>query len=174
MPANTPSLSTVGTVPAIAYAGQDLAPTMPVDSYQNESATAIEPGAPVARGTVLTPSQPMNETCKPVAADTDEIIGVTVRYPVKAATSNAVSYAQYDTVPVKKAGRVAVYAAEDVRKGDEVIVLTATPGTFASSKGGVAGTGRVAMKGWKWATTTSSGTIGIIEGFDTHTGRTTT
>lgn len=169
-------LTTVGTRPAIALAGTDMAPHVgPTDSYLNESATAIEYGAPVARGSATTQAGDMFEYCKPVAADADEIIGVTVRDPSDvSAASNSSNYPRYAAVPVKKAGRVAVRAAEAVRAGDEVLVLTATPGTFASSKGGVAGSGRVAMKGWKWVTTTAAAAIGIIEGFDTHTGRTTT
>jgi hypothetical protein len=127
----------------------------------------------VARGTT-TQAGDFTQYCKPVAADTDEIIGVTVRRALVSTDGTTAAYARYDSVPVKKSGKVAVLAAEAVRAGDEVVVLTATPGTFASSKGGVVGTGRVAMKGWKWATTTGAAAIGIIEGFDTHTGRTTT
>lgn len=166
-------MTTVGTTPAIALPGTDLDPTSPTSTYVNESATAIEPGAPVALGTT-TQAGKYDKYCKPVAADTDNILGPTVRRALVSTDGTTAAYAQYNTVPVKLAGRVAVLAAEDVRAGDEVIVLTATPGTFASSKGGVAGTGRVAMKGWKWETTTSAGAVGIIVGFDTHTGRTTT
>jgi hypothetical protein len=166
-------MTTVGTTPGIGLAGTDMDPLSPTDTYMNESATAIEPGAPVALGTT-TQAGGFAQYCKPVAADTDNIIGVTVRRALVSTNGTTVAYAQYDSVPVKKAGKVAVLAAEAVRAGDEVVVLTATPGTFASSKGGVVGTGRVAMKGWKWVTTTGAAAIGIIEGFDTHTGRTTT
>ncbi len=166
-------MTTVGTTPAIGLAGTDMDPLAPCDGYINESATAIEPGAPVARGTT-TQGGKFTEFCKPVAADTDEILGPTILRALVSTNGTTANYARYDTVPVKKAGKVAVLAAENVRAGDEVIVLTATPGTFASSAGGVVGTGRVAMKGWKWMTTTASGAIGIIEGFDTHVGRTTT
>lgn len=171
--ANTPSLAAVGTVPAIAYAGQDLSPYSQSDSYQNESTTAIEPGAPVARGTVMTPTQPMNETCKPFGADTDEFLGFSLRYPIKAASSNAVSFAQYDTVPVKRLGRCAVTVAENVTKGDNVMILTASPGTLGSSRNGVATTGRILAVNWEYATTTSANGVAIVE-FTGHPGKVTT
>lgn len=146
-----------------------------VDTCINESATAIDFGVAVARGTGV--SSPPG-ACKPVSADSDEIIGVSCRSTTQVANSSGVqNYPQYSGVPVCKSGSRWVTAAEDVREGDEVLVLTgaaATAPNLASSKGGVIGTGRVALKGWRWATTTSANAIGKIEGTDTHTGRQTT
>jgi hypothetical protein len=177
-----PSNATVNVKPAFGYAGQDMTPDLPTNTYMNESATSLDAGMPVVRGTASTTTPGGVETCKPMAADTDDILGVTTRYPMKDAdfTTDTVKYDRYDAVPVKPEGRVAVYAAEDVRGGDEVIVVTAGAGdpttAFASSKGGVAGAGRVAMTGWKWcgSGTITAGTLAEIEGHAITRGRTTT
>lgn len=176
-----PSLATVGTRPAFAYAGQDMTPERPTNTYMNESATAIDAAIPVVRGSASTTTVGGVETCKPMAADTDDILGVTLRIPMKDADSNqAPKYERYEAVPVKVEGRVAVIAAEDVRGGDEVLVVTAGAAVnttaFASSKGGAAGSGRVAMTGWKWcgSGTITAGTLAEIEGHAITRGRTTT
>jgi len=178
-PANT---SPLGTKPAFAYPGQDMTPRRPTNTYINESATSIDAAIPVVRGTASTTTPGGVETCKPMAADTDDILGVSLRIPTKDAdfTTDTVKYDRYDAVPVKVEGRVAVIAAEDVRGGDEVIVVTAGAAVqttaFASSKGGVAGAGRVAMTGWKWcgSGTITAGTLAEIEGHAITRGRTTT
>jgi hypothetical protein len=178
---SNPSNATVGTKPAFAYAGQDQSPDLPINSYQNESATALDAGIPVVRGSVIAYTAGGAEMCKPMAADTDDILGVTLRIVAKDADSTqAPKYERYDAVPVRAEGRVAVLAAEDVRGGDEVLVVTAGAGAaataFASSKGGVAGSGRVAMTGWKWCGngTITAGTLAEIEGHAITRGRTTT
>lgn len=177
-----PSNATVNVKPAFAYAGQDMTPDRPTNTYMNESATAIDAGVPVVRGSASTTTPGGVETCKPMAADTDDILGVSLRIPMKDAdfTTDTVTLARYEPVPTKVEGRVAVYAAEDVRGGDEVIVVTAGAGVqttaFASSKGGVAGSGRVAMTGWKWcgSGTITAGTLAEIEGHAITRGRITT
>lgn len=178
---SNPSNATVGTKPAFAYAGQDMSPDEPINSYLNESATALDAGIPVVRGSATTYTAGGVETCKPMAADTDDIVGVTLRIPSKDADSTqAPKYDRYDAVPVRAEGRVAVFAAEDVRGGDEVLVVTAGAAVqttaFASSKGGAAGSGRVALTGWKWCGmgTITAGTLAEIEGHAITRGRTTT
>lgn len=178
---SNPSNATVGVKPAFAYAGQDMTPDRPTNSYQNESATALDAGIVCVRGTATAYTPGGAETCKPMAADTDDILGVILRIPMKdASSSGTVTLGQWDAVPVKKEGRVAVFAAEDVRGGDQVLVVTAGAGVpttcFASSKGGIAGSGRVAFTGWKWCGqgTITAGTLAEIEGFGTTVGKTTT
>lgn len=170
--------TTVGTKQALALAGTDMSPFTTTDSYQNESATAIDFGVPVARGTATASIGGPAEVCKPFGADTDEAIGVSLRDATDNAVTNAVTYGQWKAVPVKKSGRVAVYAAEAVRKGDQVLILTAgasVPTTaFGSSKNGVAGAGRIAFSAWKWCFDTAAGAIGFIEQSDAHIGRATT
>lgn len=169
--------TTVGTRPGLALAGTDQSPFEPVGSYQNESATAIEIGVPVARGTTASATGP-TEYCKPFAADTDEAIGVTVRDFTINASANAITYVQNAAVPVKKRGRISVFAAEQARKGDQVLILTAganVPTTaFGCSRNGVATAGRVAFGAWKWCYDTAPGAIGDIEQDDAHIGRATT
>ena len=77
------------------------------------------------------------------------------------------------SVGVMRSGSLCVLATEAVRGGDQVIVITATPGTLGSSKGGVIGTGRVGAAGWIWKQDTAAGALGIIEKVN-YTGRTTT
>jgi hypothetical protein len=177
---SNPSLASVGTRPVQAYAGQDMDPFQPVSSYQNESATAIEAGVPAARGTASTATG-LNEFCKPVGADTDEILGPTLRRQLKDADSTQdPQYARYESVPVKRAGRVAVIAGEAVRGGDEVLILVASANDptacWVSSKGGVITTGRIAMTGWKFCGTgaIAAGVVCEIEGYGASRGRITT
>lgn len=177
-----PSLATVNVKPAFAYAGQDMTPDRPTNSYQNESATPLDAGIPVVRGTVTAYTPGGVETCKPMAADTDDILGVILRIPSTDADfiTDAVLIKQWQTAPVKVEGRVAVFAAENVRGGDQVLVLTAGAGAqgtaFGSSNNGVAGAGRVAMTGWKWCGSgvIPSGTLAEIEGHAITAGRVTT
>ena len=156
----TPTLATAGGRNlAVGYAGQiaDLEPAQ-VSSYINNSATAIDFGVLVVRDTTV------DGTCKPMAADTDQQLGISVRNAVgiNASSANVVNYAQYASVPVMNDGVVFVTAAEAVRAGDAVLALTAGPGTFASSKGGVAGSGRVAVTGAIWLDTVAASGIGRI------------
>lgn len=177
---NLPSLSSVGTRPALGYAGDDRTPGTPTVSYQNENATAIDAALPVARGTVTAPTNGV-EMCKPWASDADDFLGISLRTVNKDATQavQSVTYAQWDAVPIKKEGRTLVYLAEDVRGGDQVLVVTAGAAVqttaFASSKGGVAGSGRVAIP-WKYCGngTLTSGSLVEIESYSASTGRTTT
>jgi hypothetical protein len=173
-----PSMATVGTQPAKAYAGQDMSPAEPTNSFMNESATAIDAGVPVARGTSAATN--LGETCKPVGADADEILGPSLHYPTGDATSNSIKYERYTAVPVKASGRVAVIAGETVGGGDEVLIVVASATDpalcWGSSRGGVIGSGRIAMTGWKYCGngTYAAGTVVEIEGRGTSRGKITT
>jgi hypothetical protein len=181
----TPTLANATTGgPALGYPG-DLADASPhtIDTVQNESATAIDFCVPVCPGTLA-------GSAKPVANDTDAALcmGISMRDPtmVNASTSGVVNYAQYRELGLMKVGRIYAIAAEDVRDGDQVLIITAASAAqaqataFASSKGGVAGSGRVALKGAIWraqagaSATITAGTVGIIEIINQNLGRTTT
>lgn len=101
---------------------------------------------------------------KNVSADTDHIIGFTIRYAMRPydPTTGTVSFAVNETVPVAKTGRMYVTAVETAAEGDAVISITGT-GTIGSTTGGDAGAGRVAIVGAKWAEPVTAGNIGIIE-----------
>lgn len=181
--ATTPSLANVpATSQALGYPGDqaDATPAV-IDTVQNESATAIDFGVPVVRGAA-------GGQVKPMTADTDDVVGISMRDPTMMSvdpTTNVANYARYRELGVMKVGRIIAIAAEDVRDGDQVLILTAGAAAqatcFASSKGGVAGLGRVAFKGAKWRArpngtgpTIAAGTVGIIELIDQNLGRTTT
>lgn len=178
---SNPSLASVGTKPAAGYAGNDLTPDLPTHSFQNESATDIDAGIPVVRGTATSSTNGI-ETCMPMAADADEVIGVSLRGALKdvAQSSQSAKYSRYETVPVKIEGRVQILIAEDVRGGDEVVIITAgaqaAATAWGSSKGGAVTTGRVAFTGWKYCGngTYTAGSLVEIEGHSASRGRTTT
>ena len=114
-------------------------------------------------------------------ADTDHICGVSVRNVVRAVgASGVLNIPQYESIAVLKDGVIFVKAAEDVRKDDQVLIITAggtgntTVGSFGGSKGGVAGSGRVDYPNALWLEDTSSGAIGRIRVKFTGTRRTTT
>jgi hypothetical protein len=126
------------------------------DSKINESATAIQFGRAVARGAE-------DNTAKVPAADSDQIIGIAARQLVGVADQNGVTaYAQGVAVPVLKLGFVFATAAEATTRGDGVISITAGGGTLGSVTGGAAGTGRVAIPGATWETSTAAGEIGVV------------
>lgn len=101
---------------------------------------------------------------KNVAADTDRVIGFTIRYNLRPynPVTGTVSFDVNETVPVAKTGRMYVVATEDAVEGDDVICLTAS-NTLGSTTGGAAGAGRVAIAGAKWAEPVTAGNLGIIE-----------
>lgn len=126
------------------------------ESMTNESATPIEFGRAVARGAA-------DDTCKPVGADTDAIIGISIRYAIRPANlSGLVLYSQYDTVPVAKEAFIWAIATEAVTRGDAVLSLTAGGGTLTGTTGGAVGAGRIAVPNAKWATTVAAGALGKI------------
>lgn len=122
----------------------------------NDQALAIDFGVAVARSAA-------DDTCKAPTADADKIIGISVRHAVRPAdSSNNVTYAQRDAVPVLKNGNIYVLAYENSTRGDGVISVTAQNGKLGSTTGGAAGAGRVAVPGAVWETTTTAGQIGIV------------
>lgn len=131
-----------------------------IDSRENANAATIDYGVFVARNT---PGK-----LAAVAADGDKIIGISVRYPIKAApgygqaNANVCNYAQNDEVPYMRYGRVYVVAAENVTEGDQALSITAGAGTVGGVTSGAAGAGRVAVAGVTWETTTAAGQLGIV------------
>lgn len=154
-----PTLTTYGgTELDLGYEGQlthELGFT-DIDHKINESATIIDFGRAVARGAT-------DNSCKPMGADADKLIGISVRSVMTTYTSaGEVNYPRYASVPVLKTGYIFAKAAENVTQGDAVLALTAGGGTLGGTTGGAAGTGRVALTGAVWETTTASGSIGKI------------
>lgn len=151
-------LSTYGSeVLPVGYAGAvvDGNPTTIV-SRINAGATAIDFGVAVARNSAS------DDSCAAIAADTDKIAGISVRLATKVSSGGVVNYGQYDSVPVMKTGFIRAVAYENVVRGDGVISVTAQAGKLSGTTAGAAGTGRVAVPGAVWETTTSAGSIGII------------
>jgi hypothetical protein len=169
-----PTLTTVGgSLLNAGYAGQIAdGEEAQVSSFTNTGSTAIDFGIAVVRDTA-------DGSCKVIAADTDQILGITVRNPLFPATAdgnNTVKYNQYSSVPVMRDGVIFVTAAENVRRGDQALILTASGGTIGGSEGGAAGSGRVAFPGMNavWLDTTASGSVGRVQIKTTGTARTTT
>lgn len=121
----------------------------------NQGSTVIDFGAAVA-------TSGNGVGCHAVSADTDAIIGFSIRYPQRPYNADGtVSFAVNETVPVAKSGRMYVTAVEDALEGDQVISITA--GGLGSLSEAAAGVGRVAITGAKWAEPVTAGSIGIIE-----------
>lgn len=155
-----PDLTTYGgDLHDLGYAGQITHEVhmADMDSKINESATAIDFGIAVARGTTS------DNTCKVIAADADLPIGLTVRLPNRPAdASGNVNYAQRDSVPILKNGWMFAVPFENVGRGAQVLSITAQGGKLGSTTGGAAGAGRVAVPGAYWETTTTAGQVGKV------------
>lgn len=123
-------------------------------SRTNESATAIDFGGVVARGSA-------DNGCKPVSAASDSILGFAVRHPVMASSAvpgatPVISYERYKSLPVLEIGRIWVTAGANVTAGKKVMVKlsdgsladeTVVPGTASSAakSGGNTGGGTLTM-----------------------------
>ena len=124
-----------------------------VDSLVSSDATAVQFGALVGR-------DPSNPKCLRNAHDTDEFLGPAVRdaSPSPANSDGTVSYAQYHSVPFVRLGYLNVFPVEAVSAGDGVVAIfdgsTHVFTGFGSTNGGVNGTTRRFLRGWKWETTT--------------------
>ncbi len=179
----TPVLSTAGTdLLAAGYAGLIAdSEEAQVDSFTNTGSTAIDFGVAVVRDTTV------DRGCKNIAADTDQVLGVSVRNPLFPASTdgvNTVKYAQYASVPVLRDGVIFVINGDSVttRRGDQALILTAggagnaSVGAIGGSAGGVAGSGRVAFPGMNavWEDAVASAAVGRIRVKTTGTVRTTT
>lgn len=153
-----PDLSSYGgRLRDLGYAGQivDQNPSV-VETKTNDQAAAIDFGVAVARSAA-------DNTCKAPAADADKIIGISVRHAIRPAdSSNNVTYAQKDAVPILREGYIYAVAYENVVRGDGVISVTAQSGKLSGTTAGAAGAGRVAVLNALWETTTTAGNIGIV------------
>lgn len=161
-----PDLSTYGGFQAaIGFAGQ-IANMNPIatENLTNESATAIDFGIAVARGTSVANAQLL--TCKPVAVEGDVIIGISLRHlayggalrtPI--GVNGVVGYPQYDSVPVCREGDIFCIPFENVVVDSQVVSLTAQLGRLG---GGTPGTGRKPIFNGVWLTTTLAGAVGIV------------
>lgn len=131
-----PDLSTYGgRLRDLGYAGQ-IVDTNPatIESKTNDQATAIDFGVAVARSAA-------NDTCKAPSAVSDKIIGISVRHAIRPAdSSNNVTYAQRDSVPILRDGYAYATAAENVTRGDTAVALTASSGTLGSVANTAVGT----------------------------------
>lgn len=152
-----------GLTQAVGFPGQ-LAEAGPhtIRSFINESATAIDFGRAVCRGTATAAGA--TDLCKPVGVDGDIIIGISIRDAalLTANSSGEVTYAQRMAVPVMESGVVFVTAAEAVAEGTGALSLTAGVGTIGGVSNGAAGAGRVVIPGAIWLDTTASGAIGRV------------
>lgn len=140
-----------------------------VSTRVNQNATAIDFGVAVAIDV-----SSVDQGCKPWDSDSAKFAGISVRRPIMPASSDGftVNYPQYETVPLLRDGTIYVQSAEAVRAGDQVLIITAggsgsgnaTAGALGGSKGGVAGTGRIALPGMDgiWLDTTAAGGIGRV------------
>lgn len=138
--------TTVST-PAIGYAGMlnsrnagDLD-----DNFVNEGATAI----PLGYGVVIDITSGENSVRAP-AADTEFCVGAV--YDDKSLPSGTTSYAQYDSVPVRRKGRMFVKIDVDVAVGDAVFLrFTTNGGKIKGMWGNVAAGGEaMAVAGARW------------------------
>lgn len=177
---STPSLASAGgNLLAPGYPGQIAdSEEAQVDSFTNTGSTSLDFGVACVRDTA-------DRSCKVIAADTDQILGVTVRNPLfPAASDGTVKYAQYKEVPVLRDGVIWVLNGDSTtsRRGDQALILTAggagnaAAGAIGCSAGGAAGSGRVAFPGMNavWEDSVASGVVGRIRVKTTGTARTTT
>jgi hypothetical protein len=186
--ATTPSLASTPSTEAPGYPGSRADASLAViDTWMNESATAIDFGVPVCPGTLA-------GAVKPIAtdADADLAIGIAMRDPTvidATPSTNVLNYPRYKELAVMRIGRVYAIAAENVQAGDQVLIITGSSAAqaqataFGSSHGagGVAGTGRRAFKGAVWrqrphssSKTIAAGDVGIIEFINQNLGVATT
>lgn len=169
----TPSLATVGGLQfGPYYAGEYLSDNPEIDDRINESATAIDLGAPVCRGVATTPGVIGN--CKPPVS-AGVVIGISGRQASEANTDTVagvtalVNYKQNKTVPVFKDGYIACLAAENVTEGDACIAIVAGAGMGGTTGGAADGTTRLAFAPTTagapfafWAETVTSGNVGKV------------
>jgi hypothetical protein len=153
-----PDLSTYGgRLLEEGYAGQviDLN-THSIFNYRNESATAIDFGLFVARGAAA-------DTCKPVGAADDEIVGVSVRHSVGVADSSGnVLYQQNAMVPALEIGRIRVFCENGCSPGDPVFVRYAGNGVKGAARSAIVADETVAFAAAVWDSTTAAGGLGVI------------
>lgn len=162
-----PDLSTYGGFQAaIGYAGE-IANMNPVstENMVNESTGLIDFGIAVAIGTATVQNNIQLRTCKLIAVDADVPIGITIRHLAYSGalrtpigTTGVVGYPQNETVPVMKTGDIFVIPFENVTAGMQASSITAQAGRL----GGTPTTGKIAIAGATWQTTTLAGAVGIL------------
>ena len=116
----------------------------------NDQSTAIDFGSFVARST--------SSTCKAPAADTDTLIGISVRqFKASTVLAGTVSYAQYDAVSIadQSLDGIVCLASENVTAGDFAVSITAGGGTV----GGRSTTASTSATAAKAGGNTGNGTI---------------
>jgi hypothetical protein len=124
-----PNLNTYGgDLRELGYAGQ-VADSNDVTSVSkiNNGATAIDFGVAVARDAG-------DDLCKAVTADTDTIIGLSMRHAIRpASAAGDVLYVQNDDVPVMKDGFMFATAFENATRGDYAVAVVAQAGKLGSN-----------------------------------------
>jgi hypothetical protein len=106
----------------------------------NDASTAIDFGSFVAKSTT--------KTCKVPAADTDTLIGISVRqFKASTVLAGTVNYAQYDAVSIadQALDGIVCLAVENVTAGDFAVSITAGGGTVGG-RSTTASTSTVAAK----------------------------
>lgn len=111
-------------------------------SDKNQKNPPIPCGVAIARGSY-------NNTCRPLAKDGDDIVGISLRTTY--ACPNHQGYGAPSCIPTLKSGFVWVTPAEEVNPGDIVIALTA--GDKAGALGAKnPGAGRLPVPNARWET----------------------
>lgn len=141
------------TIQDIGFQGQlyDTFAGNYVFSAINDQSTAIDFGS-------FTAASASSNTCKAPAADTDRLIGISVRqFKASTNTSNTVAYNQYDTVPLVNFAPdgIVCLAAEAVTRGDTAVSITAGGGTV----GGRNTTNSTSLVAAKGGGNTGNGTV---------------
>jgi hypothetical protein len=163
LPTLSPAADYSGNMPPGALADQVPSQT---ESYTNSGATVIDMGVAVVMDVTST-----SKTCKAQDGDTNQILGISGRSAMAAASTdglNTVNYPRYASVPVIRDGVVWVKAAEAVTRGRQVLALTAggagngSAGALGSTVGGAAGAGRLTVPGAVWEDTVASGAMGRV------------
>lgn len=140
-----------------------------IDTLINESTTGgltiagvaggIDFGVAVAKGSA-------DNGCKVVDSNGDIICGISVRLPLASAlpaTTPVTGFKSRQAVPVLRFGTICAKAVENVKRGDQVLAVVASPTGLGGVTSGIAGTGRLVVPGARWLTTTSANAVGIIE-----------
>jgi hypothetical protein len=142
------------------YQGQ-IATTGPVNVVTriNRGTLPIDFGVAVARIAVGD-----GISCKAPTADTDVIVGLSVRQMTKVynPATGTVSFAVGDDLGVLREGYMWVTAIEAAAEGAGVISLTAQNGALGSTTAAAAGAGRVLVPGAKWDEPVAAGKLGRV------------
>lgn len=158
----TPTLTTYGgTLREVGYPGGQV-DMRTSTTLSRVAQSTIEFGDAVTPGTV-------DGSCKAPTADTDNIIGVAVRYAGRpAASDGTVKYVSGDGVTIMEEGYIYATANEAVVAQDIAVVKAGTSGFGGVSNGG-AGAGRNVLDGTtgnivaRWEYAVSNGAVGRLK-----------